>query len=215
MKVYTHYKELDGNGQAIGIRFNTLLQFGDSWNPLGSVVMKNPGSANFKNKDRAPVSDPAILSHLEQFEHYPGNEWFEFNADTTMRCIEELFSASSEGLNGVILIFNLMYVRTPNVEEAIGFFKEVRFEDNDISIIRRYECLPIYLGWGAIGNDSRFREKAKAIFNIALRSNRYLKPEFEENSFYHPQFLRRGKRFDGVKMIKASFRDELGKVRDI
>lgn len=209
MKVYTHYKETSGRGQTIGIRFNTLLQFGDSWNVLGSVVMKNPGSANFKDKGRTAVSDPSILSHLEQFDNYPGNAWFEFNADTTMQCIQELFSVQPGELNGVILIFNLMYVRTPDVQEAIDLFNDVRFEDNDISTIREYAKLPIYLGWGNLGNDIRLTDKAHSIFSIALPENEYLKPAFEDNSFYHPQYLRRGKRFDAVKMIKASFKKEL------
>lgn len=215
MKVYTHYKETNGHGQTIGIRFNTLLQFGDSWDVLGSVIMKNPGSANFKDKGRAAISDPKILSSLNQFEHYPGNEWFEFNSDTTMQCIQELFSVPSGELDGVILIFNLMYVRTPDVQEAFDLFKYVSFEDNDISTIRKYAKLPIYLGWGALGNDIRLTEKAHSIFRIALPENEYLNPTFENNSFYHPQFLRRGKRFDAVKMIKDSFRNSLNKSRNL
>lgn len=41
MKVFAHY-ECNEN---IEYRWRTLLQFGSSWDVLGSVVMKNPGSA--------------------------------------------------------------------------------------------------------------------------------------------------------------------------
>lgn len=40
MKVYTHYYKIDDNE---GLRWPTLLQFGKSWDIIGSVVMKNPG----------------------------------------------------------------------------------------------------------------------------------------------------------------------------
>ena len=44
MNVYTHYRTI---APSIGFRWRTLLQFGDGWNVIGSVVMKNPGSAYF------------------------------------------------------------------------------------------------------------------------------------------------------------------------
>ena len=44
MKVYTHFYLMDEN-TAIGFRWRTLLQYGNSWEVIGSVVMKNPGGA--------------------------------------------------------------------------------------------------------------------------------------------------------------------------
>lgn len=49
MKVFAHYmgNEKDWNLSEDGFqyRWRTLLKFGDSWNVIGSVIMKNPGSA--------------------------------------------------------------------------------------------------------------------------------------------------------------------------
>ena len=43
MKVFAHCYDSDETGN--NYRWRTLLQFGTSWDILGSVVMKNPGSA--------------------------------------------------------------------------------------------------------------------------------------------------------------------------
>lgn len=42
MKVFTHYTKITEQEE---FRWRTLLQFGESWDIIGSVVMKNPGSA--------------------------------------------------------------------------------------------------------------------------------------------------------------------------
>ncbi|GIJ93186.1 hypothetical protein CAPN002_04040 [Capnocytophaga stomatis] len=47
MKVYAHFFEEKGEKE-VQYRWRTLLQFGDSWEIIGSVVMKNPGSAESK-----------------------------------------------------------------------------------------------------------------------------------------------------------------------
>lgn len=41
MKVYAEYFEEKGST----FRTNTILQFGDSWNLIGNIVLANPGSA--------------------------------------------------------------------------------------------------------------------------------------------------------------------------
>ncbi len=46
MKVYAEF--IDDNG--LLFRTKTLLQFGDSWDLIGSIVMKNPGSAKPEKK---------------------------------------------------------------------------------------------------------------------------------------------------------------------
>ncbi|MDY3143273.1 MAG: hypothetical protein SOW30_11445, partial [Parabacteroides sp.] len=63
MNVYTHYRTI---APSIGFRWRTLLQFGDGWNVIGSVVMKNPGSSYFASE--APLTDGNILAHLQSFD---------------------------------------------------------------------------------------------------------------------------------------------------
>ena len=57
MRVYTHYTKIT---EKEGFRWRTLLQFGDSWNIIGTVVMKNPGSASVS----CPVTDTEVLQAL-------------------------------------------------------------------------------------------------------------------------------------------------------
>ena len=71
MKVYTHYAEVDGTG----FRWRTLLQFGNSWDIIGSVVMKNPGTAAPNNT----VTDKNVLSKLSAFSD-DTYDWYEFSA---------------------------------------------------------------------------------------------------------------------------------------
>ena len=52
MKVSTHYYKVDNQH---GLRWRTPLQFGKSWDIIGSVVMKNPGSS--APKAERPITD--------------------------------------------------------------------------------------------------------------------------------------------------------------
>ena len=112
MKVFAHYFKSKETGN--DYRWRTLLQFGSSWNIIGSVVMKNPGSA-------APlkvVEDCDIINHLQSFD--AENTWYAFSADTTKRMIELLFSTYYQSsLDGIVQVFNLLNVRDPNLELAL------------------------------------------------------------------------------------------------
>ena len=66
MKVYTHFIKIDEND---GYRWRTLLQFGNSWDCIGSVVMKNPGSS--KMVDSEPISND--VNHLKNFKKISGH----------------------------------------------------------------------------------------------------------------------------------------------
>ena len=198
MKVYAHYASPKTHPEIKNeYRWRTLLQFGTSWEVIGSVVMKNPGSAVPLTPDK-PIEDEEILCHLRPFcsEH----DWFEFDfkRDSTIYRIKELFSAYNEAklripdINGVIQIFNLMNVRDPDLEKAlIKNKKEVlpfsRTTDKDI----KQMIAPVYLGWGDLGNDSLFIEDAKKLFNVVYNEleGKYLHANFEENTFRHPLYL--------------------------
>lgn len=190
MKVYAHYyndKEVKNE-----YRWRTLLQFGTSWNIIGSVVMKNPGSAS----PLKCIREEILLEKLHSFSNE--YEWFEFSADNTMQCIEALFrsyyrhNTKDSDLNGVIQIFNLMNVKDPNLEIAIERNKRTTHAFS-VTIERDVNNLvaPIYLGWGGLGFSSMFIENAKIVFNKAIESFncKYLTETFEDNVFYHPQYL--------------------------
>ena len=62
MKVYAHYRGKEKTGDGNSYRWRTLLQFGDSWECIGSVFMKNPGSAK-PLYPTTPIQDEVLLKH--------------------------------------------------------------------------------------------------------------------------------------------------------
>ncbi|MBQ6955901.1 MAG: hypothetical protein IJP80_04730 [Bacteroidales bacterium] len=202
MKVYTHYQAIDDCGN--GYRWRTLLQFGNSWDIIGSVVMKNPGSANFKNGKDISITDSSLLANLAAFE-YPGDEgkeWFEFKGDQTMYCVAELFALyynvpDKMQLNGVIQIFNLFYLKEQDLGKALKTNKELAMLGEINDTIFKHDIVsikaPIYLGFGKLAKSSDFRDKAEAFFSEAVVNHAadYLDKEFDANSFTHPLALMR------------------------
>ena len=202
MNVYTHFQTIEEYG--VGYRWRTLLQFGSSWDIIGSVVMKNPGSARYEYGKDVWIKDASTLAHLSSFE-YPGDEgkrWYEFKSDQTMNCVAELFAEyyKQQGLtelNGIIQIFNLFYLKDPDLSKALKANKELfifrEINDNifeqDIKNIKK----PVYLGFSKLAKSSDFRKKAELFFNEAIEKHNasYLNSEFDTNSFTHPLALMR------------------------
>ena len=192
MKVYAHFREEGGRM----FRWRTLLQFGDSWQVVGSVVMKNPGSAYPLTPNQC-VSDMFILPELQAIDD--SEPWYEFKPDITMSCITRLFGAQS----GVIQIFNLFNIREADLSQALHLYDEaspcvyeqqanpppssllLSTTEQDISQLKG----PVYLGWGPLGSDGRFRQKAQMIFDAVKDRMNYLNPDFDSTPFFHPLYL--------------------------
>ncbi len=157
MKVYAHFIGTDKDGvqyrrskDGFQYRWRTLLQFGNSWDVIGSVVMKNPGSA----KPTDGIITEGERKHLAVFDSSE-LPWYVFTPDNTMRMIEKMFIYSkSEGkpLNGVLQIFNLFNIRDADLNKALDKSQtavETVFStiDDDLRYIKKHAS-PIYrLGW--------------------------------------------------------------------
>lgn len=189
MKVYAHYHSYI-EPIKVSYRWRTLLQFGNSWQVVGTVFMKNPGSA--KPLNCAIPHD--VQEHLNCID--ASMPWWNFSADSTMRCIESLFHQyygyMGQSLYGVVQVFNLMNLRDPNLYEALRKSQSISYKylmttDSDIIAMRP----PIYLGWGSLGSSKQFVDFAVRIFNavIANYPHGYLREKFFDNPFYHPQYL--------------------------
>lgn len=194
MKVFAHYYNSETTGN--DYRWRTLLQFGTSWDIIGSVVMKNPGSA-------APlysVNEPTTLEQLKHlelpklFSEEPEYAWYSFSSDDTMQKVEKLFCAyyKTSTLNGVIQVFNLMNVRDPNIELALiknnnAVYPFSKTIENDVMSL----VAPVYLGWGDLWKKQPFREGAEKFFTAVQNKldGKYLFPQLKDNKFYHPQYL--------------------------
>ncbi len=186
MKVFAHYECRDN----IEYRWETLLQFGSSWSVLGSVVMKNPGSAHPIDQ----VKNGLCINKLRDFDSKEG--WYEFKPDSTMHCIERLFREycrqQSIAFEGIVQVFNLMNVRDQNLSNAIAKVKTASRDhlfstEDDINHL----TAPVYIGWGQLGQNPLFKDNATKIFNATLKKEgtAYLDVDFQKNLFYHPQYL--------------------------
>ena len=194
MKVFAHYYKSETTGN--DYRWRTLLQFGTSWDIIGSVIMKNPGSA----APLSSVNEPTTLEQLKHlelpklFSEEPEYAWYSFSCDDTMQKVEKLFCSyyKTSTLNGIIQVFNLMNVRDPNLELALiknnnavyPFSKTI--EKDIMSLVA-----PVYLGWGDLWKKQPFREDAEKIFTTVHNKldGKYLLPQLKDNKFYHPQYL--------------------------
>ncbi len=196
MKVYAEFIEEDG----LQYRTKTLLQLGDSWDLIGSIMMKNPGSA-FPNR---PIDDneEAYISKFYNSEIDRKN-WFEFKPDMTMHKIKPIFSGAYVGqqkeLNGVIQIFNLFNIREKNISIAkdLANNSSSKFLFPDINeTINMASSKPIYLGfhWEYVkkeNDNSNYKMNvnriANEIFNYVKNSKfMYMKNDIIDNFMFHP-----------------------------
>lgn len=185
MKVYARYFEENG----LGFRRDTILQFGNSWDLIGSIILINPGSA----APRSTPIQPDVLERLLTFQANDPDSWKEFSPDSTMWQIEKLFNGRFIGqnkpLNGVIQLFNLFNLRNADLSKALKLFKTIS-NSNIVSVeedITRIREKPVYFGWGNAGKYP-LKDIAEKIFEKTPRQP-YLNDKFEDNSFYHPRYL--------------------------
>lgn len=208
-KVYTHYTPLQSGSD--GIRWRTLLQFGDSWTTQGTVVMKNPGKANFLHPDKRAINDSHTLQQLAAFDDgVPQAPWFEFRADPTMRCIGKLFdeyyTLRGQKLNGIVQIYNLFYLREANLAEALHKAKRYRLADMSAYDIS-HTTAPVYLGFADLAHHRQHCATAKKFFDRAQELGmRNLDDNFLANDFIHPLYLMLyGKNAPKCQAARAAF----------
>ena len=192
MKVFTHYTTLESEND--GIRWRTILKFGDSWEVKGSVVMKNPGAANFKCSSHIAIKSQEELEYLRFFDDGELKaDWYEFSSDPTMECIGKLFSEyyadKGERLEGVIQIFNLFYLREANLVAALNKVKQL-----DVANMVEYDVnhlsFPVYLGFADLAWHKTYGIAARKFFDAAKKLGvAYLNDDFDKNAFTHPLYL--------------------------
>lgn len=197
MKVYTHYYKLADNE---GLRWRTLLQFGSSFDIIGSVVMMNPGSS--KPIDSKIIDNKRVLFNLSKFDE-TNDAWYEFTVDRTMGYVAVLFASyygldSVSQLDGVIQVFNLFYIMDPDLSSAMRKLTMAGLPSNfqtpnDLLIYDiNHLVYPVYLGFGALAFNPAFRESAKQYFDAVINSGfsaAYLDKDYSKNKFYHPRYL--------------------------
>ncbi len=193
MKSFAEYFEENG----LFFRKNTLLQFGDSWDLIGSAVLANPGSAEpiLKISQEVSARVSEFYGRYRGGDSFHAENWFEFSPDSTMRFVEKIFNGWYIGdnieLSGVIQLFNTFNIKNKNLHEAvaqIGVGSELLFSYN---IHKYFHDMPTYFGFSneILANDL-LRDVAIHIFNGSSDVVRNIYHRiFSENSFYHPMYI--------------------------
>lgn len=176
----------------------TFLQFGESWDLIGSAVLKNPGSA--RPEGMVTTEELAQIKTFLSTEELSLDNWQRFRPDTTMRFLEKIYNGAYLGterkLNGVIQLFNLTYLKEPNLElahlKSNGNDSRLLFPKVD-ELVVLFKDKPVYIGWFDTWQKIQGAEPiAKGIFDaVKNKSGKYLKHDFKENRFYHPIYINR------------------------
>lgn len=120
MRVFTHFHEMDlPNGRTVGVRWRTILQFGDGWDVIGNVVMKNPGSARVRKGETSSITDIFLTQELRDFAPEDENPWYEFQPDATMHSIKvgEMIMRLM-GFTIGVLEFNIKFVLVNHINKS-------------------------------------------------------------------------------------------------
>ena len=147
MKVYAEF--IDDNG--LLFRTKTLLQYGDSWDLIGSIVMKNPGSA----KPGTPLNEDSKIGISEFYaEDINFENWTEASNDPTLKKVAAIFDGSylekNIELDGIIQVFNIYNICEPKIKFA---YQKAENSNTDLlfinlnKTIKQFRNKPVYLGF--------------------------------------------------------------------
>lgn len=200
-------------------RRKTLLQFGDSTDLIGSIILINPGSSSpigCDENDRENIKDfyKKIHGINEDTENWQGA-----GIDPTMHQIKKIFDGSYLGetttkpLNGIIQLFNCFYYKHQHLSNALNEFSvNSTYNFNELNLLKDR---PVYFGWGNTGKYGEVREIAKNIFSSYDKSlTPIYKDNFIENCFYHPGYVNRSfKKNNKTKNILISFYETLYNIQ--
>lgn len=195
------------NDQNQEFRLNTVLQFGNSWDHIGNIVLINPGSSEAKT-EKLTVEKNELVKFEQGFEEY---EWRKFSRDSTMGFIEKIFNGSYIGknssLNGCIQLFNLFNLKNQNLNQALKSIETIKvnqftFGNNSP---KYFNEKPTYFGWGkVIYQDPKLKEIAESILSACPQDQRIQKNIEKQNSFYHPMYINRAQNMKHFQWYKES-----------
>lgn len=213
MKVFAEYFTENN----LTYRTNTILQFGDSWDLIGNIVLANPGSAEpIKGIEKSSEYNlENFYKNYKDINYFKIENWHEFAPDQTMHRIKKIFSGQYVGknkdLNGVIQLFNTFNIKNQYLDEAI---KQIDVKSNLLfsnGIEKYFHNKPTYFGFSNdVLNNNTLNSIAKNIFeNSSDEVKKIYKPVFEENKFYHPSYINRAINQNHFKWYKEAVLEKI------
>lgn len=171
-------------------RTEAKIQWGESEDPLGIIIMLNPGSSSLTN-----------VTQWDRFESGVVNmDSGEIKLDHTMQMIVDILESAMPRLDGVLHIYNLFDLRNSEADAAIDLYKEL-LAKNIESLERNFSTdflsqFPwIWIAWGVDDKkeiNARKRKvkilvrlSRKPLFGIYTRQKKFLQSN-PRIHYYHP-----------------------------
>lgn len=170
MRCFARWHEDEQRG--IFFRDQTILQFGDSWNLVASLVLLNPGSAVPLG---VPKTEELRKMELPYFiEPSDGEHYYEFRLDPLMRNVLGAFSKIFAG--GAVKIYNAFNLKNKDSKEALlqltGLFGHPSLLDDKQNIV--FLSAPVIFGPGmSAANNPLLRRQLQKYIDLAGDEVRY------------------------------------------
>lgn len=170
MKCFARWHE--DNQAGVCFRDQTILQFGETWNLIASLVLLNPGSA-------APQAEPRTeeLRHMELpyfIEPSAGEHYYEFHLDPLMRNVLKEFSGIFT--SGVVKIYNAFNLKNQDSGAALSELDAISGHPRLFDDMRniRFLSAPVIFGPGkSAASHPLLREQLKRYIDLAAENMRY------------------------------------------
>jgi hypothetical protein len=146
-------------------RTDAYLQWGQSEEPLGLLVMLNPGSS------RLADSNSWLLLGQGKIKHAQG----ELVLDDTMKAVASILSESHPSLTGRLHIRNLFNLRCSSAAEAVKKYRELRIDPvyssvlhSDFNDVARFPW--VWFAWG-VQSDSVLNIRKQEVYDVIKAQN--------------------------------------------
>ena len=170
------YSGSDGNIYRDG----TLLQFGNSWELLGSVILLNPGSA--KPLDEKPCN-AFLRMQIDGFDDE--RDYYACSIDPLMRAIIKIFAQRFPD-GGVIQIYNLFNLKNPKSSSATEALKKLEKSPYLFTPINEvdFKERPVIVATGSgMHADKRLQEQLRRYIVKASQDSLYAIVKKDKNLF--------------------------------
>lgn len=193
-------------------RTSSYIQWGESRQSLGAVLMLNPGSAEFGKMN------PKMGLRLDQFGAAMGKIHPDQTMDQLIRLVDQFYESRPSGR---LQIYNLFNLRGAYAEKAIKDFEELVVHDRitleeALASIGELQNHPwILIGWGLHRkNKWKFLQKTKDLWLEQIRTAGipFFGSQNDRGDYYHPAPLLKTERDHLLSELTEQFNTEIKPV---
>ena len=201
MRCFARWKTSDKYG--LIFRDQTILQFGDSWNLLASIVLHNPGSAE-PIKGSATYDDYLQSNNLPFYVSDNCSSYYKFKTDPLMKYLHRLYLQKNAG--GVLKLYNLFNLKNQDSSDALKQFRAHRNHPDMFTAPEdiRFGEAPVVIATGSnVAKDNELGEELKTYISLADKDRLFSLSKVDSRLFaitsvspdkegminsYHPSF---------------------------